>query len=66
MAKPLACAMRAARSPLLAGDAKVGAGLGTVVEAENGFDVTDELGGEIDAAFAHAIGRRRRGSDGER
>ena len=32
------------------------AGLGTVVEAEDGFDVADELGWEIDAAFADAVG----------
>ncbi len=40
----------------LAGDAKVGASLRTVVEAEDGFDVADELGGEIDAAFTDAVG----------
>ncbi len=37
-------------------DAKVGLGLGAVVEAEDGFDGTDEFGGQGDAAFADAVG----------
>ena len=53
-ASALRCASR--EVVLLAEDAKVGPGLWTVVEAEDGFDVADELGGEIDAAFADAIG----------
>ena len=50
---PVRCAPQVA---LLAEDAKVGLGLRTVVEAEDGFDVADELVGEIDAAFANAVG----------
>ena len=38
-----------------AGDAKVGLGLGPVVETEHGFDVALELGGQVDAALAHAV-----------
>ena len=37
-------------------DAKVGLCLGAIVEAENGFDGTDECGGQGDAAFPDAIG----------
>ena len=37
-------------------DAKVGLGLGAVVEAEDGLDGTDEFGGQGDAAFADAVG----------
>src|SRR5579862_9732298 len=37
-------------------DAKVGLCLGTVVEAEDGFDGADEFGGKSDAAFADTIG----------
>ena len=57
MAKPPPCAVLAVMFPLLAGDAKVGLGLGTVVEAEDGVDRADELGGQGDAAFADAVGR---------
>ena len=34
----------------------MGLGLGAVVEAEDGFDGTDEFGGQSDAAFADAVG----------
>ena len=36
-------------------DAKVGLGLRTVVEAEDGFDGADEFGGKSDAAFANTV-----------
>jgi hypothetical protein len=39
----------------LAEDAKVGLGLGAIVEAEDGNDRTDEFGGKGDAAFADAV-----------
>lgn len=37
-------------------DTKVRVGLRTIVEAQDGFDGTDEFGWEGDAAFADAIG----------
>src|ERR1700677_333944 len=37
-------------------DAKVGLRLRAIVEAEDSFDGTDELGGKGDAAFADAVG----------
>ena len=40
----------------LAFDAEVGMRLGPIVEAKDGFDVADEFGREIDAAFADMVG----------
>ena len=41
---------------LLAFDTKVGTHLRAIVEAEDGYDVADEVGWKINAAFANAVG----------
>ena len=50
---------------LLPFDAKVRTSLRAVVETEDGFDVADEFGGKIDAAFAYAVGDAIEGLMGE-
>ncbi len=41
---------------VVAEDAEVRLGLGAVVESKDGFDETDEIVGELNSAFADAIG----------